>query len=65
MIDIDDNDEEDYSLTQSRAIIQIEKYRHLKNKILYDQNSLNWWKENETKYSSVSLHSIVSVPCER
>ncbi|KAE9535950.1 hypothetical protein AGLY_007851 [Aphis glycines] len=72
MIDSDDDDEENYSVTQSPAIIQLEEYRNFKIKIPYDQDPLKWWKENEFKYSAVSLLakkylSIVatSVPCER
>ncbi|XP_050066428.1 E3 SUMO-protein ligase ZBED1-like [Aphis gossypii] len=72
MIDSDDDDEENYSVTQSPAIIQLEEYRNFKIKISYDQDPLKWWKENEFKYSAVSLLakkylSIVatSVPCER
>ncbi|KAE9523138.1 hypothetical protein AGLY_016452 [Aphis glycines] len=72
MIDSDDDDEDDYSVTQSPTMKQLEEYKNLKIKVPYDQDPLNWWKENESKYSAVSLLakkylSIVatSVPCER
>ncbi|XP_008189493.1 zinc finger BED domain-containing protein 1-like [Acyrthosiphon pisum] len=72
MIDSDDDDEDDYSITQSPTMKQLEEYKNLKIKVPYDQDPLNWWKENESKYSAVSLLakkylSIVatSVPCER
>lgn len=41
MIDSDDDDEEDYLVTQSPAIIQLEEHRNLKIKILYVQDPLN------------------------
>lgn len=67
-----DNDKEDYSVTPSPAVTQIEEYRYLIIEITYDQDPLNSWKENETKYSDVSWlaknHSSIvasSVPRER
>lgn len=57
MIDSDDDDELDCSVTQRPAIKELEDYRNLK--ISYDRDSLNWRKNkfvgNETKYSTVSL----------
>jgi hypothetical protein len=38
MIDSDDDDEDDYSVTQSPTIKQLEEYRNLNIKIPYDQD---------------------------
>jgi hypothetical protein len=55
MIDSDDDEKDDYSVTQSPKIKKFEEYRNLNIKIHYDQDPLNWWKENGSKYSAVSL----------
>lgn len=41
-IDCDNNDEDNYSVTQSTAIIQLDEYKYLKIEISHDQDSLNW-----------------------
>jgi hypothetical protein len=41
MIGDDDDDEDDYSVTLSPMIKQLEEYRNLNIKIPYDQNLLN------------------------
>lgn len=69
MVDSDDDDD-----VTSMTLIssKLEEHNNLKIKISYNQNFFNWWRENETKYSVVSLlakkYLIVvstSVPCKR